>query len=162
MAKLLLHGEDTAEDGLNAERGKNTRSESGGKDFFGRPPRISPAGELIVAADVTAEGRKRACCFRVCSDLARSDGSVQPVSQMISEHNQSIGVLEWKRAEQDTLDQGKDRRCGADAQSQGEDDGQCEAGRFAQLAKFATKILCERVHASWRTLKSGAQQHGRH
>ena len=67
---------------------------------------------------------------------------------MISQQNKPIGVLERKWAQQDALDEREDRGGGANAQGQGEDDAEGEAGCFAQLAKCEAEILCERVHLS--------------
>ena len=109
---------------MNAERGKDAGGEAGGVDFL----RSGAAGKLIAGGRVAAQGGKGAGCVRVGSDLAGGDGSVRAASQVISQQNEAVGIAERKRTQQDAFDEREDRGGGADAQGQGEDDGQGEAG----------------------------------
>ncbi len=86
-------------------------------------------------------------------DLTGSDPDFQAGSQVITQQNQPVGILERKRPQQDAFDQREDRGGCADTQGQGEDHGQAKAGCLAQLAKGEAEILCEDVHASFLTLR---------
>ena len=124
MGILFLRGEDTSEDGLNAQCGKDAGGEAGGFDLLWN----GSARELVAGGRVSAQGGKSSGCARVGSDLTGSDGSVHATSQLISQQNQLVGMLEWKGTQQDAFDDREDRGGGADTQGQGEDDGQGKAG----------------------------------
>jgi hypothetical protein len=66
---------------------------------------------------------------------------------VVSQQNESIGVLEWKRPQQDTLDERKDSGSGPDAQRQRENDDQGESRCLPQLAKCEAKLLYQWGHA---------------
>ncbi len=66
---------------------------------------------------------------------------------MVPQQNETVGIAEGKRPEQNTFDEREDRGGGADAQSQGEDDRYCEAWRLAQAAKGEAEILGQ--HRAW-------------
>jgi hypothetical protein len=79
---------------------------------------------------------------------------------MISQQNKSIGIIEWKGPQEDAFDEREDRSGGADAEGQGEDDGQGKAWRFAQLAKREAEILRESVQGSSQTSRNREQPGG--
>src|ERR1700687_5717913 len=144
MGIVFVLSEDTAEDWLNAKREKHAGAETGGIDFL----RLCASGELIAGGDVAAQGGKGSGRARVRCDLMSSDGNDRTTSQVISQQNKSLGIIERKRAEQDAFDEREDGGGGTDAHGKGEDDGEGEAGCLAQLTKCESEILCERVHAS--------------
>ena len=119
MVVLFLRGEHAAEDGLNTERGENAASQAGSGDFLSG----SAARKLKVSADVATKGGKGLGGARVYADFTRSHGSPRATSQVISQLDESIGILEWKRPQQDAFDERVNRGGGADAQDQREHDG---------------------------------------
>src|SRR5580658_6374193 len=144
MSVLFLLVEDAAQDRTNAESWEHACGEPLAIDLL----RSCAAGKLIAGADVAAHRGKRAGGARVGGDLAGGDGSVRAAADMIAQQNQAVGIAERERTQEDTLYEREDRSGGADAESQGEDDGQSEAGCFAKLSKREAEILRERVHAS--------------
>src|SRR6266436_3743281 len=141
---VFLRGKDTAEDRLNAERRKHFRIQACGIDLFW----LCASRELKRCRDIAAQRGKRLGCTCVRFEFASSNRHAWPASQMISQQNKPVGVLERKWAQQHALDEREDRGGGTNAQDQGEDDRECECRSSSQLAKCEADILCERVHLS--------------
>src|SRR6266851_3783743 len=70
---------------------------------------------------------------------------------MIAQKNEAIRIAEWKRPEEYAFDERKDCGCGADSESQGQDNRQAEARCLPKLAKCEAEILGE--HGSFLTLE---------
>ena len=66
---------------------------------------------------------------------------------VIAEMDQGLGVDDGEVLEQDRVDEGKDGGIGADAEREGEDDGEGEAGSFAELAQGVTEVLNDSLEA---------------
>src|SRR6267154_1474610 len=137
-AVVFLRSNDTAEDGLNAERRKHLGIEACGIDLFC----LWASRKLKRCRDIAAQRRKRSGRKCVRFDFASPNGHAWPASQMISQQNKPVGVLERKWAQQDALDEREDRGGGANAQGQGEDDRECECRCSSQVAKCKLKTLC--------------------
>src|SRR6266481_1169221 len=135
---VFLRGKDTAEDRLNAERRKHFRIQACGIDLFW----LWASRKLKRCRDIAAQRGKRLRRTCVRCDFASPDGHAWSASQVISKQNKPVRVLERKWAQQDAFDEREDRSGGANAQSQGEDDRECECRRSSQLAKCKLKILC--------------------
>ena len=122
MGVLLLLGKEAIEEGMNAQGGKDTRGKASAVDFL----RSCAAGKLVVGGSVAAKRREGAGCIRIRANFAGSDGSVRAGSQVISEQNQAVRIVERERAQQDAFDERKDSGGSADAESPDEHNGQGE------------------------------------
>ena len=60
--------------------------------------------------------------------------------------DEAAAVAVGEGLEEDAVDYGEERGGGSDAEGQGQDGGEGEAGGFAELAKAVTEILEDGVH----------------
>ncbi len=70
------------------------------------------------------------------------------VGEGVEEEDEAVGVWKGRGFEQDGIDYGEDGGIRADAERQGEDGGEGEAGALAEGAECVFQILKEGFHAS--------------
>ena len=100
------------------------------------------AGEdLVPIAEVFVHGVRKVVACVATEAAGRSGEAAGPV-----EADQLFWLLDGQHAEKNLIEDGEDRGVGTDAEGEGENDGECEARRLAQLAKCKAKILKERIH----------------
>jgi hypothetical protein len=58
-----------------------------------------------------------------------------------------LGIADGKHLEQQSVERAEDGGVGANAESEGENSGEGESGRFGELAERVAKVLKERGHA---------------
>src|ERR1700679_522217 len=117
MLRILLLREDTAEDWLDAERGKYAAGQACAIDLRG----LAASGQLIAIAGEGAQRREAAGAANVLSYLGAGDGlhaAEAPAFQGIVERDEPRGILKGKRTQQHAFHQRKDGGGGADAEGE--------------------------------------------
>src|SRR5579863_8791634 len=65
---------------------------------------------------------------------------------MFAQHHKAIGIFKGERAKQDAFDEREDRGGCANAERQGQNDGERKSRTFAEAPKGEPEIICEAVH----------------
>ncbi len=147
MCFILLRREGTPELRLDAQREKYACCQSGAGNLLGR----SSAGELISGTAKAAHGTESAAGPRVTEDVARGDGSPDPIADVVTQDHEPTRIGERKRTEQNSFNQRKHSCCGADAQGHRHNDREGKSRRLSQLANCVANTLHHAAHPSSRS-----------
>ena len=154
-------GEEAAEGGLDAEHGEVVAGDDLGVDDVGGCAAAEAgvaggggeqAGEgLVLVAEILVHGVGEV----VGVVAAPAAGFTVPGGIGGFEDDERGGIVDGKRAQQGLIEEREDGGVGADAEREGEDGGEREAGGAAELAECELEVLLEAVHdGSYYSLRS--------
>ena len=144
VARLVLTGQEGASEGRHhAQDSEEGRAHLGAFEADGSPA----AGQGDAAA---VEGGQRLERLRrrlhVQEVLRRVDAGVTSLPDL-RHHHQPIRLLEGQRPEQDGVHHAEYRAVGADAEGEGRDGDEREAGRLPEPTERIDEVLPQGVHA---------------
>jgi hypothetical protein len=138
---VFIWSEEAAESGFGTEHGEEIRGEPDNTDALGR----AIASEIFIATDGDGDLFQSGV---VALDIEVL-GSGEPVLRNVEargtvpENDEAIRIGEWKRAKEQGVGDGKDGSIGANADGEGEDGGENEAGRAPEIAEGDGEVLAE-------------------
>jgi len=138
---VVFRGEDTAEGGVGTEHREEIGREANDADAFGR----AIASEIFVATDGDGDLFESGVVALDVEILGGGEPVLCDVEAggTVPENDEAIGIGEWERTEEQGVGDGEDGSVGTNADGQGEDSGENEAGGAAEIAKGDGEVLAE-------------------
>src|SRR5215469_253404 len=145
---VFLWREDAPEHWRHSQRPKETRTDSGRSHLLwlrdaGQSEQASAIDRhllenMIVALPIDVVGRRYGELIDAWKALRR---------RSVPDSDETVRIFEWQRTEQHRIDDAKDRRIGADPESQRDNCDRAEPRVLEELPRCQAKILEQAVHA---------------